>query len=131
MSVRLRVLVVEDNALNRQLVRDVLELRGHEVLEAEDVPTGLALALEAVPDVAVLDIQLPGGGGEALARALRREPRLRRLPLLAVTAYAMPGDRERFLAAGFDGYLSKPIDTRAFGPTVEAFCAERSGGGDG
>jgi CheY-like chemotaxis protein len=122
---RLRILLVEDNPLNRKLARDVLEHRGHEVVEAVDVEQGWAAA-GRFPDVVLLDVQIPGGGGEALLRRIRGAPGVAALPVVAVTAFAMEGDRERFLALGFDGYLSKPIDTRTFAATVEGFASPRT-----
>jgi two-component system cell cycle response regulator DivK len=116
---RLRILLVEDNPLNRRLARDVLEHRGHEVVEAVDVERGWAAAQGGTLDVVLLDVQIPGGGGELLLRRIRASSALAALPVVAVTAFAMEGDRERFLAMGFDSYLSKPIDTRTFGATVE------------
>lgn len=124
-----RILLVEDNPLNRTLAREVLRRRGHEVLEAADVPEGRLRLAAAVPDLVLLDIQVPGGGGETLLSEIRREPRFSDVPVVAVTAFAMRGDRERFLALGFDGYLEKPIDTRKFGPDVEAFLGRRGQGG--
>ena len=116
-----RILVVEDNALNFQLVRDILEYRGHEIELATTVQEARALLAAARPDLVLLDIQLPGGGGVLLLQEIRATPALADLPVIAVTALAMGGDRERLLQAGFDAYLSKPIDTRTFGPTVESF----------
>ena len=115
------ILVVEYNPLNLQLVRDILEYRGHRVIAATTVPEARERLAQERPDVVLLDIQLPGGGGERLLQEIRRTPSMARLPVVAVTALAMQGDRERLLAAGFDGYLSKPIDTRSFGPSVESF----------
>jgi CheY-like chemotaxis protein len=115
------ILLVEDNPMNRILVRDILSRRGHEVIEAGSVQEGRDRLAAAVPDIVLLDIQIPGGGGEALLLQIRADPRLARVPVIAFTAYAMRGDRERFLAAGFDGYVSKPIDTRKFGAEVEAY----------
>lgn len=116
-----RILVVEDNPLNLQLVRDILEYRGHEVVVATTVSEARDRLKEKLPHVVLLDIQLPGGGGESLLKEIRSTPSTARMPVIAVTALAMEGDRERLLEAGFDGYLSKPIDTRTFGPTVESF----------
>lgn len=118
-----RILVVEDHPLNRKLVRDILEHRGHEIIEATSVAEGRERLREARPDLVLLDVHMPGGGGEILLAEIRSspDPALARLPVLAVTALAMRGDRERLLRAGFDGYFSKPIDTRRFGPEVEAF----------
>jgi CheY-like chemotaxis protein len=120
-SGRARILVVEDNPLNRLLLHDILELRGHEVIEAANVDEALPLLDAAHLDLLLLDVQIPGGGGEAVVREVRKRAELANLPIVAVTSLAMPGDRERLLGSGFQGYLSKPIDTRTFGPTVEAF----------
>jgi two-component system, cell cycle response regulator DivK len=104
------VLVVEDNEKNMKLLRDVLQATGHKVLEATDGEGALALAREHSPALVLMDIQLPDMDGvEALAR-LRADPATAAIPVVAVTAQAMKGDRERFVAAGFDAYLSKPID---------------------
>ena len=116
-----RILVVEDNALNLQLVRDILEYRGHEIESATTVQEARDQLRSRRPDLVLLDIQLSGGGGETLLREIRGNVDLAGLPVVAVTAFAMEGDRERLLGAGFDGYLSKPIDTRTFGPAVEKF----------
>jgi CheY-like chemotaxis protein len=120
-----RILIVEDNSLNRLLVHDILELRGHEVVEAATVDEARQ-ALEALrPDLLLLDVQIPGGGGEAVIREVRGRAELADLPIVAVTSLAMPGDRERLLSIGFQGYLSKPIDTRTFGPAVESYIRQR------
>ena len=120
-SGRARILVVEDNPLNRLLLHDILELRGHEVIEASNVDEALPLLDSAHLDLLLLDVQIPGGGGEAVVKEVRKRAALAHLPIIAVTSLAMPGDRERLLGSGFQGYLSKPIDTRTFGPTVESF----------
>jgi CheY-like chemotaxis protein len=121
---RARILVVEDNALNRLLVHDILELRGHEVLEAATVDEARRMLEDGSFDLLILDVHIPGGGGEAVIREVRQRAGLTDLPIVAVTSLAMPGDRERLLASGFQGYLSKPIDTRSFGPTIEAYLRE-------
>jgi two-component system cell cycle response regulator DivK len=118
---RARILIVEDNPLNRLLIHDVLELRGHEVLEASTVAEAKAVLEVERPDLLLLDVQIPGGGGEAVIREVRKRADLVSLPIVAVTSLAMPGDRERLLGIGFQGYLSKPIDTRTFGAAIEAF----------
>ena len=118
------ILLVEDNQLNRRLARDVLELRGHTVTEACNVAEGRAEIAKRRPDLVLLDIGLPGGGGGRLLFEIRADPRLAGLPIIAVTAFAMPGDRERLLATGFDGYLSKPINVHTFAADVEAFLQE-------
>jgi CheY-like chemotaxis protein len=125
---RARILVVEDNPLNRLLVHDILELRGHEVVEAATVDEARAALERTQPDLLLLDVQIPGGGGEAVIREVRRRPQLAHLPIVAVTSLAMPGDRERLLGIGFQGYLSKPIDTRTFGAAVESYLGKGANG---
>jgi len=105
-----RVLIVEDNEKNMKLVRDILQATGYSPLEASSGEQALALAAEHAPALVLMDIQLPDlDGAEALQR-------------LALTAQAMQGDRERFLAAGFDGYLSKPVDVDELIETVRRYC---------
>jgi two-component system, cell cycle response regulator DivK len=117
-----QVLVVEDNERNMRLFCDVLQASGYRTLEATTGESAVELALEHTPDLVLMDIQLPDiGGVEALAR-LRADERGAFLPVLALTAQAMEGDRERFLAAGFDGYVSKPVDIPNFVATVKSFC---------
>ena len=114
----LQVLVVEDNERNMRLFRDVLQSAGHRTLEATTGERAVELAGEHGPDLVLMDIQLPGiDGVEALSR-LRSDERTRAVPVLALTAQAMDGDRERFLAAGFDGYLSKPVNIADLVDTV-------------
>lgn len=115
-----RILVVEDNVLNRQLMRDILQHAGYSIAEAGSVDEGRARLEEDTPDVVLLDVQLPGGGGERLLAQIREEDRWSLLPVIAVTAFAMQGDRERLLAGGFDAYMSKPIDTRRFADEVSS-----------
>jgi CheY-like chemotaxis protein len=122
-----RILVVEDNPLNRLLVHDILELRGHAVVEAATVDEARTQLDRARPDLLLLDVQIPGGGGEAVIREVRQRAELADLPIIAVTSLAMPGDRERLLSIGFQGYLSKPIDTRTFGAAIEAFLKGAAG----
>ena len=115
-----RILLIEDNEQNRYLVTFLLQARGWEVMHAADGPAGLALAGEIAPALILLDIQLPGMDGYAVARALRANPKLAAIPVVAVTSYAMPGDRERCIEAGCTGYLEKPIDPQTFAAEVEA-----------
>jgi two-component system, cell cycle response regulator DivK len=116
------VLVVEDNEKNMKLFRDVLVATGFSTLEATTGQQAVAVAAEHAPTLVLMDIQLPDiDGVEALGR-LRADERTASLPVLALTAQAMEGDRERFLAAGFDGYLSKPVDVADFVATVRRFC---------
>ncbi len=117
-----RILVVEDNAKNMKLFRDVLVATGYRTLEATTGSEAVDMASEHTPDLVLMDIQLPDlDGVQALGR-LRADPRTAGIPVLALTAQAMRGDRERFLAAGFDGYLSKPVDVRALIVTVREHC---------
>ena len=115
-----KILVVEDDVWSRQIVVDLLERRGHQVLQAADATTARE-GLEQVPDLVLLDIQFPGGNGVDLLGEMRANAALANLPVIALTASAMRGDRERFLRQGFTAYLSKPIDVRSFAPTVESF----------
>ena len=119
-----QILVVEDNERNMRLFCDVLRASGYRTLEATTGESAVERALEHGPDLVLMDIQLPDiDGVEALAR-LRADERSASLPVLALTAQAMEGDRERFLAAGFDGYLSKPVDIAEFVATVKRYCEE-------
>ena len=119
-----RILMIEDNAQNRYLAGFLLEASGWEMVHAEDGPSGLALARTVDPVLILLDIQLPGMDGYAVALALRADPRSAAVPIVAVTSYAMAGDRERCLASGCDGYIEKPIDPQTFVALVERFVPE-------
>jgi two-component system, cell cycle response regulator DivK len=115
------ILVVEDNEKNMKLFRDVLLATGHRTLEATTGKHAVALATAHRPDLVLMDIQLPDiGGVEALGR-LRADERTASLPVVALTAQAMEGDRERFLAAGFDGYLAKPVNVVDLVATVKRY----------
>jgi len=117
-----RILVVEDNERNMKLFCELLQASGYHTLEATTGESAVELALEHGPDLVLMDIQLPDiDGVEALGR-LRADERSATLPVLALTAQAMEGDRERFLVAGFDGYLSKPVDIAEFVTTVKRYC---------
>jgi two-component system cell cycle response regulator DivK len=109
-----KILVVEDNEANRILMRQILKYHGYEVLEATDGVSGLEMAREHMPDLILLDLQMPVMGGFAVIRELRKSPELSKLKVIAVTSFAMKGDREKALEAGFDEYVTKPIDTRKF-----------------
>jgi two-component system cell cycle response regulator DivK len=117
-----RVLIVEDNEKNMKLVRDVLLAMGYSPLEATSAEQGLVLAAENTPALVLMDIQLPDLDGSEALRRLRDDERTAAIPVLALTAQAMEGDRERFLAAGFDGYLSKPVDVDELIAVVERYC---------
>ena len=116
-----RVLIVEDSPLNMELATDLLETAGYAVLQAGDAERGFALLRTEPVDIVLMDMRLPGMDGIAAVRAIRGDPRFRPLRVVALTAQAMRGDREVAVEAGFDGYISKPIDTRTFVRTVEGF----------
>jgi CheY-like chemotaxis protein len=116
-----KVLVIEDNALNLELVTDLLEARGFVVLQARAAEEGLRLAREALPDLILMDLSLPGMDGLTATQELRAGPATRSIPVVALTAHAMRGDEQAALRAGCDGYLSKPIDTRSFVEALTSF----------
>jgi len=115
------ILVVEDNERNLKLVRDVLEYAGYDVRVARTGEDGITLAVSEPPDLVLMDLQLPGIDGMEALRRLRESPRTADIPVVAVTAQAMKQDRERALAAGFNGYVEKPISVRAFPDQVRMF----------
>ena len=120
-----RVLVVEDNDKNMKLFRDVLQATGHATLEAKTGEEAVDLATEHLPDLVLMDVQLPGIDGVEALRRLRADERTSGLRVVALTAQAMTGDRERFLEVGFDGYISKPVDVPEFIQEVERYCGSR------
>jgi two-component system, cell cycle response regulator DivK len=115
------ILLIEDNEQNRYLATFLLERHGYKVVPAADGPQGIALARTTTPALILLDIQLPGMDGHAVARALRTFPELAATPVVAVTSYAMVGDRERSIAAGCNGYIEKPINPETFVAEIERF----------
>jgi CheY-like chemotaxis protein len=115
------LLVVEDNPQNRELVADLLTLAGARVLLAEDAEAGLEIATHQAVDLVLMDVSLPRMDGLEAARWLKSNPATARLPVIALTAHAMKGDKERILAAGCNGYLTKPIDTRTFNAEVARY----------
>jgi CheY-like chemotaxis protein len=117
------VLVVEDNPLNMELARDLLEDRGYEVLEAVDWRECMVALTSHMPDLVLMDVQLPDKDGLQITRDLRGDPRYADLVIVAMTAHAMPEDESRVLEAGCDGYLTKPIDTRTLPTDVERYLA--------
>lgn len=125
----MKVLLIEDNARNRYLATFLLEARGHEVVAAESGPLGIELAAKVHPDVILLDIQLPGMDGYAVARLLKSHSQLSHIPIVAVTSYAMVGDREKVMASGAEGYIEKPIDPDTFVSQIESFLSARREGG--
>lgn len=116
-----RILIIEDNPANLDLMSYLLKAFGHLSFTANDGENGLILARREKPDAIVCDVQLPGMDGHAIARVIKADPDLRAIPLIAVTAFAMVGDRDKILASGFDGYIPKPIDPQSFVAQVEAY----------
>ena len=116
------ILVVEDNERNMKLVRDVLEASGYETLEASTGEEAIELARAHAPALVLMDVHLPGIDGVAALARLRGDALTAAIPVVALTAQAMHGDRERFLDAGFDGYLSKPVDIAELVTAVREHC---------
>ncbi|MDP9302303.1 MAG: response regulator [Actinomycetota bacterium] len=116
------VLIVDDNDKNVKLARDVLGFAGFRTLDAGSGGDGIALATEHLPDVVLMDIRLPDMDGIEALRHLKGDARTRQIPIVALTSFAMKGDRDRFLAEGFDGYLEKPISVREFPEQVRGYC---------
>jgi CheY-like chemotaxis protein len=116
-----RILIIEDNPTNMELMSYLLTAFGHEPLMAFDGENGVRLAREASPDLILCDVHLPKIDGYGVVGMLKRDPQLRKIPVLAVTALAMVGDRERLLEAGFDGYIGKPIEPEQFVAQLEPF----------
>jgi len=117
-----RVLIVEDNEKNMKLFRDVLSAKGYATLEARSGKEAVELALAHAPELVLMDIRLPDVDGVEALRRLRSDGRTSSIPVLALTAQAMSGDRERFLAAGFDGYVPKPVDITELVGMVREHC---------
>ena len=115
------ILVVDDNPTNLKLASDVLEFDGFTMLKAADAEEAQKIIARTLPDLILMDIGLPGMDGLTLTRLLKAGPRTRHLPVVALTAFAMKGDEEKALAAGCDGYIIKPIDTRQFSSLVAGF----------
>jgi two-component system cell cycle response regulator DivK len=113
------ILVVEDNERNRKLIRTILEFRGYEVIECEDGEPALGLAKRHRPALVLMDIELPHVDGITALTRLRADPETANIPVVAVTASVTPGERERVVAAGFNGYIAKPIDVLSFGEMVD------------
>ena len=120
-----RILIVDDNVQNLKLARVILANEGYDVLTAADAEDALALLRTARPKLILMDIQLPGMDGLQLTRQLKADPSTRSIAVIALTAYAMKGDEEKALAAGCDGYVSKPIDTDHLPEIVRAHLSAR------
>jgi len=121
-----KVLVIEDNDQNLYLVTFLLESQGFEVIQAKDGAAGIELAKKIIPSLILLDIQLPGMDGYHVARLLRLENTLKEINIVAVTSYAMMGDKERAFAAGCSGYIEKPINPETFISQISKFLPDNS-----
>ncbi len=115
------ILLVEDSPLNRRLIEAILKPRGYRVLVAEDGQQGIDLATAELPSLILMDVQLPGVSGYDATRILKSRPETSHIPIVALTAHAMTDERDRAVAAGCDGYIVKPIDTRAFPDLIRQY----------
>lgn len=116
-----KILIIEDNELNRKLILSLLEIGNYVVFEAEDAETGIEMAGDVLPDLILMDIQLPGMDGLAATKILQRNDALKNTPIVAVTSYAMSGDEEKAIEAGCVGYITKPIKTRDFLDSISKY----------
>lgn len=123
----MKILVAEDNPANRELIREILEAQGFQVLEAANGLEALEQIEEGFPDLVLMDIQMPLLDGLEAVSKLRENPRFAKLPVIALTAYAMSGDEEKALRAGFDGYLSKPMDVKQLLAYLQQFVPQDRG----
>lgn len=121
-----KILYIEDNEQNLYLVSFMLNDKGYEVLQARDGQEGIDSAAQSKPDLILLDIQLPNMDGYTVARNLRDKPDLAKTPIVALTSYAMAGDREKAMAAGCSGYIEKPINPDTFVEQIEQYLSEAS-----
>lgn len=117
------ILVVDDSATNRLMLRDILVYHGYDVLEAQTGEEGILLVKEAAPDIVLMDIQMPLMDGVAATAIIRNDQAAKHIKIIAITSMAMKGDRERILAAGFDDYIAKPIDTRELPKRIDKILA--------
>ena len=120
------ILIIEDNEKNRKLVRDVLQVKGYKTIESETAEEGIKLAMEQLPALILMDIQLPGMDGITALKQLKAEAKTKSIPVIAVTASAMTYNRQTMLAEGFDGYQSKPISVKDFLGEIERVLASHA-----
>ena len=123
-----RILYIEDNFENRILIKRILEAEGYVILEADDGPTGMRVAEQEAPDLILMDINLPEIDGYEVTAKLRQNPSLAHVPIVALTANVLKGDRERSLEAGCDGYIQKPVDVDLLPAQIAAFLREGRNG---
>jgi CheY-like chemotaxis protein len=121
-----KILIAEDNPVNRELLRELLEARGYTVLEACDGEAALHMIEQTYPDLLLLDIGMPVLDGFGVVRKIRENPRMAALPVVAVTAYAMQGDREKIMNSQFDGYLSKPVNAQSLREELDRLLKKRT-----
>ncbi len=114
-----RVLIIEDNAMNLALAEFLLKRQGYQVFSASNAEQGMVMARSTLPDIILMDIQLPGMDGMTATKVLKGHPLTQDIPVVALTAHAMPGDREKFVQAGCNGYIAKPTDTKTFTQLVD------------
>ena len=126
-----KILIIEDNEQNLYLITFILEKHGYQVVQARDGQEGIRLARQVKPALILLDIQLPAMDGYEVARRLKEKPESRDIPVVAVTSYAMVGDREQILAAGCEGYIEKPINPETFMAEIEQHLPAPTSGGGG
>lgn len=124
-----KILVIDDNEMNRKLVRMSLITKGHEIIEAADGREGIEAASAHKPDLIIMDIQMPVIDGFAAIEIIKKDPATKDIKIIALTAYAMKGDRERILQSGCDEYMSKPIDLKPFIAIVERLLGDTGGSG--
>ena len=119
-----KILIVEDNPMNRRLIGDILKYHGYEIVEAENGEDGIRAAREQQPNLIIMDLQMPVKNGYDAIRILRSDPETRHIKIIAVTSFAMAGDREKVLETGADDYISKPINTRELPKMVRKLLGE-------
>ena len=115
-----KILIIEDNPMNMELTTDLLKVSGYVVIQADTAELGISIAQSEKPDLIIMDIGLPVMNGLSAVEILKKDEKTKDIPILALTSYAMKGDREKILEAGCEGYLAKPIDTRKFADEVKA-----------
>jgi len=115
----MKILVIEDNPTNMKLITSILKKTGYEILQAENADKGIEMAIEKLPHLILMDIQLPGKDGLTATKILKNNPKTSHIKIIALTAFAMKGDKERILKAGCDGYILKPIRYKEFLKEVE------------
>lgn len=126
-SVMKKILIVEDNEQNRRLMRDILKYYGYEIIEAENGEEGIKMAKTHKPDLILMDMQMPVMDGFAATQILKNDGETKNIKIIAVTSFAMVGDKEKILGAGADDYMAKPIDTRQLPKIVENMLTEKGG----